>query len=283
MEARNAASQKVKEKSEELNKCQKDFNNKWNRTDSPIPQTKVPEGIIQESSAGTKADSKAISWMKSSTASLEKKKAVQEARKEAIASKADSISKWMDDLEAVLDSLPSFSKDPGTVYEVEERINKDTKEAEWYYTGNSEPMDVEQLEKLNRAKANVCAFLMKWVTFATTWIEDKLTEETNKLDNCEPYATAITVIMNPPSLTTIIKWATSVIDYVLATWKMIYGLFKSTLEVIEMIIIRAPMLINKLMGKITEFKCPIQSNVTLNKTSNVVSNDNIKPDMTYKS
>lgn len=171
----------------------------------------------------------------------------------------NSMSQWFDDMEAVIDALPTMSKDGGLVYEVEK-----SEEGYWYYTGESQPMDREWNMKLQDAKASVCLWLQGQMDKVTQKLEVLIQDQLAKMDNCGPFMRAIQIIQQIPSLTTIIKWATSVIDFLVAFYKLIYNYYKMTIQMLEIIIIRFPQLINKFMQKITEYNCNINYNVSIN-------------------
>lgn len=171
----------------------------------------------------------------------------------------NSMSQWFDDMEAVIDALPTMSKDGGTVYEV-----KKSEEGYWYYTGESQPMDREWNMKLQDAKASVCLWLQGQMDKVTQKLEVLIQDQLSKMDNCGPFMRAIQIIQQIPSLTTIIKWATSVIDFLVAFYKLIYNYYKMTVQMLEIIIIRFPQLINKFMHKITEYNCNLNYNVSIN-------------------
>lgn len=173
-------------------------------------------------------------------------------------SSVSGLIKWFDDMEAVIDALPTFTEDGGTVYVVEKDEN-----GIWKYTGDSEPMDREWNAKIQNAKANVCIWLQKHMDKITEKIETTLQEQINRMEGCGPFMKVISAIQSVPSLTTIIDWAKGVIDFIVGIYKMIYSLYKMTIQMLEVIIIRFPQLVNSYMHKVTEYKCPISSNITV--------------------
>ena len=166
---------------------------------------------------------------------------------------------WFDDMEAVIDALPSMSKDGGNVYQVEKG-----EDSIWRYNGISEPMDREWNKKLQDAKASACLMLQKQVDKVTAKLEATLQEQINRMDNAGPFMRVIAIIQKVPSLTDIIDWAKGIIDFVVGIYKMIYGIYKMTVQLLEVIIIRFPQLINKIMHKITEYDCPLSYNIQIN-------------------
>ena len=169
------------------------------------------------------------------------------------------LAHWFDDMEAVIDALPSMSEGGGTVYIVEKG-----EDGKWRYTGDSEPMDREWNAKLQDAKANACLWLQKQMDKITLKTETVLQEYINRMDNCGPFMRVISIIQKVPSLTDIIDWAKGIIDFIVGIYKMIYSLYKMTVQMLELIIIRFPQLVNKVMHKVTEYNCPISSNIQIN-------------------
>lgn len=169
------------------------------------------------------------------------------------------LAAWFDDMEAVIDSLPTMSQDGGTVYVVEK-----SEDGTWRYTGESEPMDREWNAKLQGAKASVCMWLQKQTDRVVSEMESKLQDQLNRLDTCGPFTKVIQIITSVPSLTTIIDWAKGIIDFVVGIYKLIFSIYQMAIQMLEIIIIRFPQLINKLMSKVTEYNCPISTRVTIN-------------------
>ena len=169
------------------------------------------------------------------------------------------LAQWFDDMEAVIDALPSMSEDGGTVYVVEKG-----EDGKWRYTGDSEPMDREWNAKLQDAKASACLWLQKQMDKATSKIETVLQEHINRMENCGPVMRVISIIQKVPTIADIIDWAKGIIDFIVSIYKMIYSLYKMTVQMLELIIIRFPQLVNKFMQKVTEYNCPISSNIQIN-------------------
>lgn len=158
---------------------------------------------------------------------------------------------WFENIEMYLNALPDLVDFPEDVYEVE---NKD---GGWVYTGKTEEMDAEWNKKLNEQKKKLCKTLNVMVNKATSELNDKLNELLKTNESSRPFMLAIHAIQRVPSLTTIIKWATSVIDFLLAFYKLVFGLFQMVMQMLEVIIIRFPQLLNSLMKAITKLDCPI--------------------------
>ena len=96
-------------------------------------------------------------------------------------------------------------------------------------------------------------------------INDVLTEQLNRLEKCKPFTIAMEIISSIPTLGSIIRWATAIIDFFIATYKLIYSLIKMSIQILELVIMRGPQLINKIMSKVTEFDCPVTFNIQVNK------------------
>ena len=174
-----------------------------------------------------------------------------------------NIAKWFDEQEAIIDALPTMSEMGKDVYEVEAREVDGKKD--WYYTGKHEPPDRIGFDRIQNAKAKVCAKLTNMMNKVSNKINDMLTEQLNRLEKCKPFTTAMEVISSVPTLGTIIKWATAIIDFFIATYKLIYSLIKMSIQILELVIMRGPQLINKIMSKVTEFDCPVTFNIQVNK------------------
>lgn len=174
-----------------------------------------------------------------------------------------SVSKWFDEQEAIIDALPTMAKMGNDVYVVEYKEVNGKKD--WYYTGEHVPADRVANQRIQELKANVCAFLTKKMEMVNEKINDTLTEQLNRLEKCKPFTIAMEVISSVPSLGTIIKWATSVIDFFVSAYKMIFSIIKTAIQILELVILRGPQLINKILTKVTEFDCPISFNITVNK------------------
>lgn len=173
------------------------------------------------------------------------------------------LAKWFDEQEAIIDALPTMSQMGDDVYEVELREVDGKKD--WYYTGKHEPPDRIGFDRLQNIKAQACAKLTNMMNKVSNRINDILTEQLNRLEKCKPFTVAMEIISSIPSLGTIIKWATAIIDFLIAVYKMIYGIIKMSIQILELIIMRGPQLINKIMAKVTEFDCPVTFNIQVNK------------------
>lgn len=167
-----------------------------------------------------------------------------------------SMTQWFDDLEAYIDSLPTMSEDGSIVYTVE------YKEDDWYYTGESQEMDPEWNAKIQGAKAKLCAELNNTAQKVTDKMTSTLESLANKTNKVGPIMKIIQTITGfSISLTSIIDWALSVIDFFVQIFKLIKSYFDLIMTVLELVIVRFPQLLNKIMAKITSFDCPVQPKI----------------------
>lgn len=168
-----------------------------------------------------------------------------------------NMTQWFDDMEALIDALPEMNEDTTEVYFVE---YDDTRE-DWFYTGESGVRDPAWNNKITKGKSAVCA----WLNTQAQKVSDKVTSTLQDLANrttaCKPFTTAMETIQKVPSLDTVIKWATAVIDYFLAQYKLIKAYFDMIMTMLEIVIVRFPQLINKIMKKITSYNCPVRPTV----------------------
>lgn len=178
----------------------------------------------------------------------------------------DNLAKWFDEMEAIIDALPTMGKLGSEVYKVE-YIEKDGSMG-WYYTGEHEPMDRVALNKFNHLKETVCAFLTKQTNKVNEKANGMIEEQMEKMGSGGPIMKIINIIKKPPSIGSIIDWAKGIIDIFVNTYKMLFGMYLMAIQMLELIIVRLPQLVNKLLKKITEFDCPCQINIGVRKTTN---------------
>ena len=185
---------------------------------------------------------------------------------------SEGVAKWFEEQEAIIDALPTMSDLGGDVYIVEFRedyavpAEDGTTEfvSDWFYTGETTVMDRQANQKIQELKARACAILTEKMQVINDRINEMLEESMKKCKQCQIFINIINLIKKLPSLTTIIKWAKSIIDSFIEVYKMIYGMFKSVMETIELVIVKGPQLINKIMKKVTEFDCPVSFNIEVN-------------------
>lgn len=169
-----------------------------------------------------------------------------------------SVTQWFDDMEALIDALPELNEDNTIIYFVEYDEDKE----DWFYTGESGERDPWWNKKMLQGKTKVCAWLNAQAQKTTDKVTNTLQDLANRTTACKPFTVAMETISKVPSLNTIIKWATAVIDYFLAQYKLIKAYIDMIMTLLELVIIRFPQLINKIMQKITSFNCPVRPKVT---------------------
>lgn len=162
-----------------------------------------------------------------------------------------SVSQWFDDMEQFIDSIPTLKTDGTIVYEVE---NKD---GSWYYNGVSMERDPEWNQKVRKVQKEFCNQLNAKLQDAMDCLTTHLESFGNRLAACKPIMMAFQILSSPPSLSTIVKWATAVIDFLTGVYKMIYNTYKIAMETMQLFIVRFPQLISKAMSKVSTLGCPI--------------------------
>ena len=233
----------------------------------------IPDTIMEEDNSNPQYKSKLDQFMQESTKTMND---FTDTAKACGASEfidggaAAVVSKWLDDLEAEIDALPTMSQMGSDVYEVEIGVDPVSGLSAWLYTGNSTPMDRSLNQHIQQMKAKACAFLNKQMSKITKKGEDMLQEHISKTQMCEPALKIMTLIKKVPSLGTIIDWAKSIVNIFTMGYKMVFGIYKMIRQVLEMIIMRIPMLINKALQKITEFDCPLAGKMDIKINSEEV-------------
>ena len=89
-------------------------------------------------------------------------------------------------------------------------------------------------------------------------VEAKLNDLAKKCSPIMPMIQAIKTIKGGLSLSTIVDWGKAAISMFTSIYQMFYNTYKSIMELMEIIVIKFPQLISKIMAKILEFDCPIQ-------------------------
>lgn len=160
-----------------------------------------------------------------------------------------SIADWFDQWEEYIESIPSMSADGTIVYEVEKV------DGEWKYNGNAEEMDSEWMKAINDTKGKLCHKINIKLERVTKSIEQIINDLLDHIKTCKPFIFIIQLIQKVPSLPDIIKWAKSVIQFLVETYLLFYNLFMTAMQVLEMCVIRFPQLISKLMSKLLKLNC----------------------------
>lgn len=242
------------ESEEKLKKMDEDFKKQWGA-----------KARTQVSTMGT--PSSISTPAASSGAITSKEPPIIEAQKEQdtildeLARKIDSIdisgptsglAAWLDALDEYIDNLPQFKEDSSPLYEVEKQGIK------WVYTGATAVADPEFNKKIRELKKEQCRKLNNLIDVATKKIEDKLNDLSKKLAPIMPLMDAIKIIQGGVSLDSLVKWGKGVINFCTSIYQMFYNTYKSIMELMELVVIRFPQIISKMMDKITELDCPIE-------------------------
>lgn len=164
-----------------------------------------------------------------------------------------SVTKWFDDMEKFVDSLPTMN-DAGTVVYV---VIKD-QNGDWVYTGESEYMNVDWNDAVQNAKARFCKVLNDKIEEAINKATSFLDSLTSSSGIIGKFIKLIQSIVNISlSLKSIIKWATMVVEFFKALYELFFGTYQMIMTLLQLIIIRFPQLISKILQKLVEFNCPI--------------------------
>ena len=73
-----------------------------------------------------------------------------------------------------------------------------------------------------------------------------------------PLIEAIKIIQGGVSIDTLVKWGKGVINFCTSIYQMFYNTYKSVMELMELVVIRFPQIISKMMDKIVELDCPVE-------------------------
>ena len=242
------------ESEEKLKKMDEDFKKQW--------------GAKARTQVNTMGTPSSISTPAASSGAITSKEPpIVEAQKEQdtildeLARKIDNIdisgptsglAAWLDALDEYIDNLPQFKEDSSPLYEVEKQGVK------WVYTGATAVADPEFNKKIRELKKEQCRKLNNLIDVATKKIEDKLNDLSKKLAPIMPLMDAIKIIQGGVSLDSLVKWGKGVINFCTSIYQMFYNTYKSIMELMELVVIRFPQIISKMMDKITELDCPIE-------------------------
>lgn len=169
-----------------------------------------------------------------------------------------SITAWFDSMEAYIDALPRMNSDGTIIYEVEQKEG----ETFWTYNGNYYEADAEFNAKMNDIKRKICRELNNKLSAVAQKLTSILNAIISKFSAVEPFIKIMNILVRVPSLETIIKWAKSVIDFAKNLFTFLFSVYQTALALLEIVIIRFPQLMNKIMNKITEFDCNITAKTT---------------------
>ena len=239
---------------EKLKKMDEDFKKQWGAK----ARTQVNTMGTPSSISTPAASSGAITSKEPPIIEAQKE---QDAALDELARKIDSIDisgptsglvAWLDAIEKYIDSMPQFKEDSSPLYEVEKQGVK------WVYTGATAVADPEFNKKIREFKKEQCKKLNNLIDVATKKVEDKLNDLSKKLAPIMPLIDAIKTIQEGVSLDSLVKWGKGVINFCTSIYQMFYNTYKSIMELMELVVIRFPQIISKMMDKITELDCPIE-------------------------
>ena len=162
------------------------------------------------------------------------------------------VTAWFDAVEAYIDNLPQYKEDTSPVYEVEKQGTK------WIYTGKTELPDPEYNKKIREFKQAQCKKLNNFIAAVTAELEKKLNDLSKKCVYIMPLIDAIKVIQGGVSLDTLVKWGKGVINFCTSIYQMFYNTYKTIMETLELVIVRVPQLLSKMIDKVTELDCPVE-------------------------
>lgn len=165
---------------------------------------------------------------------------------------ANAVATWFDAVERYIDNMPQFNEDTQELYEVEQQGNW------WVYTGNSAVADPEFNKKIREWKQEQCKKINGLIDKVTAELEKKLNDLSKKCIYIMPLIEAIKVIQGGVSINTLVKWGKGVINFCTSIYQMFYTTYKTVMETMELLVVRIPQLISKMMDKVTELDCPIE-------------------------
>lgn len=162
------------------------------------------------------------------------------------------VTAWFDAVEVYIDNLPQYKEDTSPIYEVEKQGTK------WIYTGKAELPDPEYNKKIREFKQAQCKKLNNFIAAVTAELEKKLNDLSKKCVYIMPLIEAIKVIQGGVSLDTLVKWGKGVINFCTSIYQMFYNTYKTIMETLELVVVRVPQLLSKMIDKVTELDCPVE-------------------------
>ena len=162
------------------------------------------------------------------------------------------VTAWFDAVETYIDNLPQYKEDTSPVYEVEKQGTK------WIYTGKTALPDPEYNKKIREFKQAQCKKLNNFIAAVTAELEKKLNDLSKKCVYIMPLIEAIKVIQGGVSLDTLVKWGKGVINFCTSIYQMFYNTYKTIMETLELVVVRVPQLLSKMIDKVTELDCPVE-------------------------
>ena len=227
----------MKDKEKIMNDYAKEFHDKWG-TSTALTDAVTPEPPIVKSQEEMDKELEQLTETISKT--------------NINMSTTAQVTAWFDAVETYIDNLPQYKEDTSPVYEVEKQGTK------WIYTGKAELPDPEYNKKIREFKQAQCKKLNNFIAAVTAELEKKLNDLSKKCVYIMPLIEAIKVIQGGVSLDTLVKWGKGVINFCTSIYQMFYNTYKTIMETLELVIVRVPQLLSKMIDKVTELDCPVE-------------------------
>lgn len=228
----------------EKEKLEEDFNKKWGDYEK-LPTSTLYDAV-KEDSPIVKAQEQKEKELDALTKTLQ-----QQTASSTSIMNSSSMASWFDAMEQYIDGMPQMNEVNTPLYEVTKKGNW------WVYTGVTATPDPEYNRVVREFKQRQCKKLNNIMNKTTEWSEKQLNAITKKLAGCGPIIKAIQIIQKGLSLKTLVSFGKGVIDFCTAHYQMIYGAYQSAMQILELIVIRVPRLVSKIISKVVEFNCPI--------------------------
>lgn len=167
-------------------------------------------------------------------------------------SATSQLTAWFDAMEKYIDSMPQFKENTLQLYEVEQRGT------DWYYTGAQSVPDPEMNRRLREWKMQQCKKLNNMIESTTDKLSSTLNRMSKKCVYIYPLINIVKTLTGGISLSTVVKFVKSLIDFCMSIYQMIYKTYKTIIALIEIVVVRFPQLISKLMNKVTELDCSVE-------------------------
>lgn len=158
---------------------------------------------------------------------------------------------WFVAIEEYVDNLPQYREEISQLYEVVQKGNW------WEYTGITAVADPAYNKAIREWKQKQCQKLNNMMASVTKEVEKFLNDQAKKCTFILPLIAAIEVIQGGVSIDTLVKWGKGVINFCTGIYNMFFMTYQTIMGVMEILVIRFPQLISKIIDKITEFDCPV--------------------------
>lgn len=225
-------------------KLEVDFNKKWGDYEK-LPTSTLYDAV-KEDSPILKAQADKERELDALTKTLQ-----QQTASSTNIQNPNSMASWFDAMEKYIDGMPQMNEVDTPLYEVEKKGNW------WVYTGVTATPDPEYNRVVREFKQRQCKKLNNVMNKATEWAEKQLNAITKKIAGSGPIIKAMQIIQKGLSLKTLVSFGKGVIDFCTGFYQMVWGTYQSAMQTMELIIIRVPRLVSKIISKVVEFNCPI--------------------------